>query len=86
MKSQLCLALLAAAIAVSGCSSSKSVRKNSGPIKAASFNFVQNPNQGAPGYVDARSEMHSAIQASITSTLAAKGVRRVDSGEHVTVA
>ena len=80
--------LLAAAVAlVAGCASSpKSVRHNEGPIRAATFNFVKDANQGVPGYADARSAMHASIQSAISTNLAAKGVQRVDSGGDVTVA
>lgn len=80
--------LLAAAVALlAGCSSSpKSVKHNGGPVRASSFSFVKDANQGVPGYADARSAMHASIQSAISTNLAAKGVRRVDSGGEVTVA
>ena len=76
--------LLASGLAFAGCSSTMKV--DSGPIKASTFNFVQNKASESLTAESNRQAIHAMIQDSITSNLSSKGLNRVNSGGQVTVA
>ncbi len=76
--------LLAAALALAGCSSTpKTVDR--GPIHARTFSFVDPGAKPVPAYADNRQAVHTAIQDAITKALAARGVTKVATGGDVTV-
>lgn len=72
-----------AALLLAGCSSTP-LRVDTGAIHANTFNFVS--RRGDASFADNREQIHQLIQADITQTLAAKGLRKVDSGGDVIVA
>jgi hypothetical protein len=77
--------LLAAALAVAGCSSVKT-QVDSGPIAARTFSFVNLGPKQAPAAADTRAQVHQMIQQAVTKTMAGKGVTFVSSGGELTVA
>jgi len=77
----LCLATLFAA----GCSSTPT-KVDHGPIKAATFSFINTAGRPQPANTDQRAEVHVVIQLAITRNLAEQGVARVQAGGDVTVA
>ena len=83
MKSSCYLTLALAAWIVAGCGTPPKVDK--GPIRAATFNFIEGGAKVAPGF-DSREQIHAAIQDSITRNLASKGLSKVSTGGDVTVA
>jgi hypothetical protein len=74
-----------ATLLFTGCSSTPT-KVDHGPIKAATFSFVNIAARPQPAYADKRAEAHQLIQEAITTDLAALGVARVASGGDVTVA
>ncbi len=84
MKSSCSVTLALAALLVAGCSTPTKVDK--GPIRAATFNFIDEGSKAVPGFVDNREQSHATIQEAITRNLASKGLSRVASGGDVTVA
>ena len=76
--------VLVGGLVFTGCSSAMKV--DSGPIKASTFNFVQNKASDSVSAESTRKAIHGMIQDSITSNLASKGLTRVNSGGQVTVA
>lgn len=85
MKSRVLLFLGVCAAIVVGCSSAPT-RKDTGPIHASTFSFVQGANAGRPGYVDRRAQVHAAIQESLVENLAGRGLTKVAEGGDLTVA
>jgi hypothetical protein len=79
------LALTAGIFVLAGCASTPT-KVDTGPIRAATFNFVDGGVKPAPTYADNRDAVHALIQAAIAKNLAARGVKRVSSGGDVTVA
>jgi hypothetical protein len=78
-------AALAGIVALAGCSSTPT-KVDKGPVKAATFNFV---NGGVPPNADLtenNEQVHATIQAAITHNLAAKGVTRATGLGDITVA
>jgi hypothetical protein len=83
MKSTLLLAGIALALA--GCSSVPT-EVDTGPIRAATFSFVQrraSPNAAQP---DNMAQVHGLIQQALRANLASKGLAPVAAGGDVTVA
>lgn len=87
MKSSLLLPLNLAALLVAGCSSTPT-HVDTGPMHAASFNFVgKRPALAAAAFMpDTWAPIHAMIQSSITRNLANKGLNRLASGADVLVA
>ena len=85
MKYSLFVTLNLAALLVAGCSSTPT-KVNTGPIHAATFNFIAKTPGMSPGYADSREQVHALIQDAISRNLASKGLGRVPSGGDVIVA
>jgi uncharacterized protein DUF4136 len=79
------LAFTAGILVLAGCASTPS-KVDTGPIRAATFNFVDGGLKPAPTYADNRDAVHALIQTAIAKNLAARGVKRVSSNGDVTVA
>jgi hypothetical protein len=79
------LAAVAVAMAVTGCSSTKT-RVDTGPIHARSFSFVDRGAKSSPADSDNRQVVHTMIQDAITRNLADQGLTKVATGGDVTVA
>jgi len=77
--------LLAATLAVAGCSSVKT-HVDTGPITAHTFSFLNTGAKAAPAFADKRAQVYTMINEAITSNLAAKGVSKVPTGGDITVA
>jgi hypothetical protein len=54
-------------------------------MRARTFSFVNTAGRPVPGYADNREAVHRMIHESITKSLAARGVARVDTGGDITV-
>ena len=85
MKNSFLLTLNLAVLLAAGCSSTPS-KVESGPIRAATFSFIDGGTKAAPAFADGREQVHAMIQKSITANLAGKGLRKVTSGGDVIVA
>ncbi len=85
MKSSFFLTLNLTALLLAGCSSTPT-KVDSGPIRAASFSFVDGGTKAAPAFAEGREQAHAMIQNSITGNLAGKGLPKVASGGDVLVA
>lgn len=85
MKYVFFLALLPAALIISGCSSTPT-SVSSGSITATTFSFVAKNSADTSNIAEKRDRIHSMIQDSITRNLAGKGVSRRPAGGDVTVA
>jgi uncharacterized protein DUF4136 len=79
------LAAASGVLLLAGCASTPT-KVDTGPIRAATFNFVDGGVKPAPAYADKREAVHAMIQAAIAKNLAARGVKRVSSNGDVTVA
>jgi hypothetical protein len=77
--------LLAAVVAMAGCSSVKT-QVDSGPIAARTFSFVNIGPKPALAAADNRAQVHQMIQQAVVKNLAGKGVALVNSGGDLTVA
>jgi uncharacterized protein DUF4136 len=77
--------LAVGALLLAGCASTPT-RVDTGPIRAATFNFVDGGVKQPPAYADNREAVHAMIQEAIKKNLAARGVKRVASSGDVTVA
>jgi len=77
--------LLAAVLAVAGCSSVKT-QVDTGPIAAHTFSFVNLGPKQAPASADSRAQVHQLIQQAVVKTMAGKGVTFAASGGELTVA
>ena len=76
--------LFAGWVAMTGCATP--TRVNSGPIKAASFDFVEISSAKKAAFAENRGVVHDLIQGAITEHLAAKGVARAAGGGDIKVA
>lgn len=85
MKSSLSLLLAASALLLAGCSSTPT-HKDTGPIRARTFSFIQPGPKPQTFEADTRQPIHDMIQEAITRNLTARGLSRVASGGDVTVA
>ena len=87
MKNASFFTLSLAALLVAGCSSTPT-KVDTGPIHAASFNFIaKSPAPAAPAFMpDTWAPIHALIQDSISRNLASKGLTRLASGGDVIVA
>jgi hypothetical protein len=88
MKLNPLLILAACALALAGCSSTRTkvpTKVDSGKIRASTFSFVNRGARPDPVYTDNRQPVHAMIQDSITKNLAARGVTKVAAGGDVTV-
>jgi len=85
MKYSLFVTLNLAALLVAGCSSTPT-KVDTGPIHAATYNFIAKSPSMAPEYADRREQLHTLIQDSISRNLASKGMGKVASGGDVVVA
>jgi PBP1b-binding outer membrane lipoprotein LpoB len=77
--------MVAAALALAGCSSVKS-HVDTGPIHARTFSFINAGSRELPAYAESRKQAHTAVQDAITRNLAEKGVVHAERGGDVTVA
>ena len=77
--------LLAAVVALAGCSSVKT-QVDTGPIAARTFSFVNLGPKQAPAAADNRAQVHQLIQQAVVKTMAGKGVSFAASGGELTVA
>ena len=84
MKYSLFVTLSLAMLLVAGCKTPTHV--DTGPIHAATFNFIAKTPSMAPEYADRREPIHALIQDSISRNLASKGLSRLASGGDVVVA
>lgn len=73
------------AFLLSACSSVKT-HVDKGPVKAATFSFLNTGGQPLPAYAEESQRAHAMVQQAITRNLAARGVSFVPSGGTVTVA
>ncbi len=85
MKLHSLLIVTAGVLTFAACSSAPT-KVDTGPIRAATFNFVDGGLKPAPAYADNRDAVHALIQEAIAKNLAAHGVKRVPAGGDVTVA
>ena len=85
MKHSFVVTLNLAALLVAGCSSTPT-KVGTGPIPAATYNFVAGGDRTAPTFADNREPIHAMIQDSISRNLAGKGLNKVASGGDLTVA
>ena len=85
MKYSLLVTLNLAALLVAGCSSAPA-KVDTGPIHAATYNFIDKTPSMTPEYADRREQVHALIQDSISRNLASKGLGKVVSGGDVIVA
>lgn len=85
MKAKLSLLLGLCVALVAGCSSTPT-RKDSGPIHASTLSFVKGANEGRPGYVDQRAQVHAAIQGALVQNFDGRGVKKVADNGDITVA
>lgn len=79
------LLLIAAASLLAACSSS-STSRDTGPIRASTFSFINPGHRPAPAFADQRAQVLSMIQADIAENLTGRGLTRVQDGSEVTVA
>jgi hypothetical protein len=79
------LAIGLLALVVPACSPKVQTRVDTGPVRAHTFAFVARDSP-APRSADDIEHVHAAVQEAITTTLAGKGVRRVDASPDVMVA
>jgi hypothetical protein len=84
MKSQLFTLFAVGALSLAGCSSTPT-KVDTGPIKAATFNFVRKPSGETPSFAENREPIHALVQDAIANNLTAKGLRRVAGAGDVTV-
>jgi hypothetical protein len=77
--------LLAATLALTGCSSVKTTENNA-PVRARTFSFLNMGPRPEVKYAESRQQAHVAIQEAIIKNLAAKGVTHVTAGGNITVA
>jgi hypothetical protein len=84
MKYSLFITLNLAALLVAGCRSTPT-RVDTGPIRAATFSFIDGGSRTAPAFADKREQVHIMIQDAISRNLEAKGLRKVASGGDVIV-
>jgi PBP1b-binding outer membrane lipoprotein LpoB len=77
--------LLAAALALAGCSSVKT-QVDTGAIAAHTFSFVNTGPKTPPAATDNRTLVHQMVQQALVKTLAGKGVTFVNTGGDLTVA
>jgi hypothetical protein len=84
MRSSLFVTLNLAALLVAGCRTPTHV--DTGPIHAATFNFIAKTPSLAPEYADRREQVHALIQDSISRNLASKGLGKEAAGGDVIVA
>ena len=85
MKYSFFITLNLAALLVAGCRSTPT-KVDTGPIHAATYNFIAKTPSMSPEYADSREQVHVLIQDSISRSLASKGLSRVPSGGDVVVA
>jgi len=85
MKYSFFITLNLAALLVAGCRSTPT-KVDTGPIHAATYNFIAKTPSMAPEYADRREQVHALIQDSIIRKLASKGLGKVASGGDVDVA
>jgi hypothetical protein len=85
MKYSCSLMLTLAALLLAGCSTAPT-HVDKGPIRAATFNFIDGGSKAAPGFADNREQVHATIQEAITRNLASRGLSRVPAGGDVTIA
>ena len=72
-------------IALAGCSSTPT-KVDTGPVKAATYNFVNGGVMPAASFAEPRQPIHALIQDAITRNLAAKGVSHAAGLGDITVA
>lgn len=75
-----------AVLALAGCSSTPPLQMDAGPIKAGTFNFVNNKSSALAAREEKRQAVHALIQAAITENLTAKGFQKVAGQGDVSVA
>lgn len=85
MKRCSALVLLCLGFLVAGCATAPT-RVDRGPIKAATFSFVDPGARAVPDFADNRARMHEMIQQAVAGQLAQRGVTQVASGGDVIVA
>jgi hypothetical protein len=85
MKFSFLVMLNLAALLVAGCNTTPT-RVDTGPIRAATFNFVGRGSTPAPDFADDRETIHAMIHDAISRNLAGKGLNKVGSGGDVIVA
>jgi hypothetical protein len=77
--------LLGCILWMSGCASTPT-KVSSGPITAGSFCFVKPKAKPYPVFADPDQKVHDAVQKAITDSMAARDIRKTDSGGDVVVA
>ncbi|MGC3961619.1 MAG: DUF4136 domain-containing protein [Verrucomicrobiota bacterium] len=77
---------LTAALALAGCSSTPPLQVDAGPIRAGTFNFVNNKSSALAQREERRQAVHGMIQSAITENLTAKGFQKVNGQADVAVA
>ena len=85
MNCSLFVTLYLAALLVAGCGSTPA-KVDTGPIHAATYNFMAKTPSMRPEYADRREQVHALIQDSISRNLASKGLGKVASGGDLVVA
>lgn len=77
---------LTAVLALAGCSSTPLLQVDSGPIRAGTFNFVNNKASALAARDEKRQAVHGMIQEAITENLTARGFQKVNGQADVAVA
>lgn len=83
---QLSALALATVLVVAGCSSTPPLQVDAGPIRAGTFNFVNNKASALAAREERRQAVHGMIQEAITENLTARGFQRVTGRGDVSVA
>ena len=79
-------AALAGVIALAGCSSTPPTHVDEGPVKAATFNFINGGVPVSADFTDNDVQVHKVIQEALTTALAKKGVTKATNLGDITVA
>ena len=81
-----CVTALAALLTLAGCSSTPSMQVDTGPVRAGTFNFVNNKASAIAQREERRQAVHAMIQEAIAENLTARGFQRVNGQADVAVA
>ena len=86
MKTILLPIIVAGLFSLAGCSSTSRTHVDSGPVKAATFNFVRNGDVKSAEFAENRQAIHAMIQGAIANNLTRHGMSRASGTGDLTVA